>query len=383
MRDAFRRRTAFTVRRGFTLIELLVVIAIIAILIGLLLPAVQKVREAAARSTCTNNMKQMALAAHNYESAYMKLPSSGQCESDGGAGTAYEIHSFGTNILPGIEQESVYRLFDVNTPARNAAGTGPYDGANLNTGALLYVGTKGYSYTDTRYPSGQIAAQTKIKTFLCPSTPIDIRDPNNYGGLDYMIPVQTDIEEDPADANYKARCSSARRPVMAKLGMLTCAGRTFTGVSDGSSNTIMIAEDAARTHPSIGIRTESNRVVPSVTGNTANPVTNPLNGVTNARRVGAWADPDAFGNGVSGPPVGAADITRKTINQSASPFGGPASCPWTTNNCGPNDEMFSFHTGGINVALGDGSVRFLRDSLDPLVVKAMVTATGGENVTFD
>jgi prepilin-type N-terminal cleavage/methylation domain-containing protein/prepilin-type processing-associated H-X9-DG protein len=383
LRDALSHRSSR--RSGFTLIELLVVIAIIAILIGLLLPAVQKVREAAARSTCTNNLKQMALAAHNIESATGKLPSSGQCESDGGTGTTYDVHSFGVYILPGIEQDSVYRLFDTSTPARTLAGTGTYDGANLNPGSLVFPQAKGYSYTDTRYPSGQVAARTTIKTFLCPSSPIggDQRDPAGYGGLDYMVPVQSDIEEDPAQANYKARCSTARRPVMAKLGMLTCAGRTFTGVTDGSSNTIMIGEDAARTHPSLGIRTESNRLMPSVSGNTADIVNNPINGLTNARRVSAWADPDAFGNGVSGPPVGAPDITRKNINQSATPFGGPPSCPWTLNNCGPNDEFFSFHSGGMNAAFGDGSVRFLRESLDPLVVKAMVTATGGENIAFD
>src|ERR1700741_1326145 len=99
--------------RGFTLIELLVVIAIIAILIGLLLPAVQKVREAAARMTCSNNLKQMALAVHNYQSAPDVMPSVGQCESDPTT-VRYTVHGWSVLILPYIEQNAVYAMFDTS-----------------------------------------------------------------------------------------------------------------------------------------------------------------------------------------------------------------------------------------------------------------------------
>src|SRR5207249_9423064 len=99
-------------RRGFTLSELLVVIAIIAILIGLLVPAVQKVREAAARASCQNNLKQIGLALHNYESAYRKFPPARNPFSPPPP-LVYSAHA---RLLPYIEQSNVGRLIDFNTP---------------------------------------------------------------------------------------------------------------------------------------------------------------------------------------------------------------------------------------------------------------------------
>ena len=341
------RSKALTARhRGFTLIELLVVIAIIAILIGLLLPAVQKVREAAARSTCSNNLKQMGLAVHNYESTYGKLPT-------GGEGTDYTTtpastlfgnlpavlatanpkwyHSTQTYLLPYIEQGNIY--------------------ANINLQTY---------YNDTTASAAHIAAfQNTVKTFICPSNPGEAKDSKGYGYIHYAATVYTDIDPVTGIRNKATR-------VDGMLHAKTNGG--LISISDGTSNTIMLAEDCGRTDKFISAYTD-----PNTNGVTLSLGVNPA-----LRQFWRWAEQDN-GFGVSGDPLN----SKKAINNNASPIGGPpgptpAACLWTSNNCGPNDEIFSFHTGGAQVVFGDGHVAFIRDSIDSTELRKLVTANGGE-----
>jgi prepilin-type processing-associated H-X9-DG protein len=343
---------------------LLVVIAIIAILIGLLLPAVQKIREAAARMTCSNNLKQLGLAIMNYESAYSKFPRSGEHLVTSGS-TVYKTQCFQsplTMLLPYVEQDNVYK--QINLQLRHN------EGANATLAA-----------------AGQ-GPGAVIKTYLCPSNPLrpEPRDSQGYGCSDYAILPYVEISAASAlltglpEGRYNTALSSAAYPLnyyklhtarasdistsktfqlkttaeIAALGGIDvfAGASTISAISDGTSNSILIYEDVGRNERMTGL------------GGPPNSYLDPVDGL--GRRHWRWAEPD----NTSG--------ASKVMNNNAQPFGGPPSCPWTSHDCGPNNEWFSFHPGGAHAVFADGHVQFIRDSISLRVVYSLGTRSGGE-----
>jgi prepilin-type N-terminal cleavage/methylation domain-containing protein len=316
-----------TPRRGFTLIELLVVVAIIAILIGLLLPAVQKVREAANRIKCGNNVKQLGLAAHNYHDVHQHFPPGiGYYPPASGAFGTYFFH-----LLPYVEQDNLYR---------SALGPVPFpppDGP-----------------TTVYYPGNNTVYSQPVKIFLCPSDP--------SVGPDGVVPIN--------GVSFGASCYAPNALISAQNNPPTPQGKTrIADITDGLSNTILHAEKYARC-------TNTTMAPPFRDGGTAWAYCTAL--------LFPWQPPPmtlpgkAFQPGFCIPALanlGAPDaVGPKSIFQvQPTPFLG---------NCDPT-RTATAHTGGMLVGLADGSVRTLAPSLSGTTWWAAVTPSGDEVLGSD
>jgi len=317
------------------LIEMLVVITIIAVLIAILLPAVQAAREAARRAGCANNLKQMGLAMYNYEQSANALPSGGEGTDPVTNATAFDLHSTFTLMLPYMDESITAQQMNLR-----------------------------YAYNDKRFPANQSACKTEVPSFLCPSNSMRKPDPHGYGGVDYMPTVYTDISPS----------TGLKDPATRMNGALALGGTPVNMISDGLTQTIAIAEDSGRNYETLGFKTTSKYPDPTMAAGNADVDTPSKN-----RALNRWAEPDT-GNGVSGPPNSVAGDVKPVINNNNQPLGGPSDCPWSTNNCGPNDEIFSLHPAGANVVFADGSVKMIKKEIEPAVLRKLVTRDEGTKV---
>ncbi len=305
-------------RLGFTLIELLVVIAIIAVLIGLLLPAVQKVRAAAARIQCANNLKQLGLAMHNYHDTQQAFPPA-YINKGPYLNSGYNFtHGWAAFLLPYIEQQQLYNLYCWDYPV----------------------------YT----PQNQPVVAKWLRIFQCPSAPEQDRYMTfgvfAYFGTkgacgDYTIalgvnPVLAQLGWVDSVGDYRGALTNTPTPVLGLSPNPT--GTCFATITDGTSNTILITEDAGR--PRLW---QAGKAGPDQT----------LEG-------GPW------------------DHFKGPIILQGSTYDGTAQPGRCALNCTNDREVYAFHTGGANAVFGDGHVRFLQAGMDIRILARLITRAGGE-----
>jgi len=322
-------------KQGFTLIELLVVIAIIAILIALLLPAVQQAREAARRTQCKNNLKQIGLALHNYHDVFNTFPI-GSTFARG----AIASPGFGTSwwmaILPQVEQGALRnKLTSEGTHPGSTASTN----GGQNTGYLVNC---------------PVIDGLKLTFMICPSSPVE---PVRSAGYVHTItcPQYTGISGAANDATFTNNPAS-RQWVGYQNGIVSVGG-TLTPIQcqkirdllDGTSNIMVVGEQSSLAKTTTGALTPINNHQGFMCG--VNEVALPMSGRT---------------------------FNTTTIRY--APNSANLALTGVSNNDGVNNGIFSAHTGGVQVLLGDGSVRFISDNTNLQTIKRMATRDDGDPV---
>ncbi len=318
-------------RRGFTLIELLVVIAIIAVLIGLLLPAVQSAREAARRAQCVNNMKQIGLGFHNYHDTMGTLP------------PGRKSCCWGTWLiftLPYIEQQSLYNAWNSTADNRNA-------GIDWDRG---YAGVTNTTVTRTR-----------VETYNCPSDPASGTSPS--GGIrtqNYVVNFGNTTEAQHQEFNGVRFGGAPFTDIGCPLifrdeTVITMPGGVpsigLSAFTDGTSNTVLASE---------------NRIA---------------QGGYDLRGFSHWG----YGcNFVTyNPPNTSLPDVMQEISYCLRPIGKNPPCVGATTALPMMKSARSWHPGGVNAVMGDGSVKFIKNSINVFVWRALGSTGGGEVVSSD
>ncbi len=310
-------------RDGFTLVELLVVIAIIGILVGLLLPAVQSAREAARRMQCSNNLKQQGLALHNYESTYKKFPMGNVVRVNvvPPRGDGWTWHS---RILPYLEQTALY-----------------------NRVSIVMGSESGTQNSPEQVLAGKT---TRLSFFQCPSHPDGVMSSSkngyqvsNYNAVCGTTTFNNDQADEASDLAYRGN------------GMFYLNSNIgFGEVSDGTSNTFLIAE-----------------VQDEIGG------TNTSRTPNSSRKPGGDRKYNFSSGGDGNPPTDVSEYligmeTDDPINANTRDANG--------HFTGDGEYAGSYHVGGAQFVLTDGSVRFVSQNINMTIYRALATRAGGEVV---
>lgn len=310
-------------RQAFTLVELLVVIAVIGVLVALLLPAVQSVREAARRTTCLNNARQMGLALHNFESAYKVFPASGWTQA-GPGNPAGKYVGWRPLILPHIEQGGLYDVYDRNLDW--------WEGSNL------------------------IAAAVPVPIFVCPTTPSrdDVMSaiakpprpaitfanpvaPTDYEALMGVQPSSINPFGPVPGYNAENRFAVMHRNSTVRFG----------DIADGTTTTLCIVETAGR--PMVYRARQRSRP-----------------DLANDQGI-CWADSE-----------GPYSLDGASADGSIEGGGPAAGCEYAMNKKNDN-EVYSFHPGGAVVVFAGGNTDFMSESIQILVMAALATRDAGDS----